>query len=108
MRTKFMLAGALAFSLVAAPAIFGRDHDNDARERYRYEHRVKHHRNSHYHSGARYRNNGRIYRNGGYYYRNEGLPPGLAKREQLPPGLQKHVRERGSLPPGLQKKVDRY
>ena len=34
-----------------------------------------------------------------------GLPPGLAKRDRLPPGLEKHLRERGTLPPGLQKKV---
>lgn len=31
-----------------------------------------------------------------------GLPPGLAKREQLPPGLQKQVEKNGALPPGLQ------
>ncbi|WP_127477262.1 hypothetical protein [Sulfurivermis fontis] len=31
-----------------------------------------------------------------------GLPPGLAKREQLPPGLQKQVEKNGTLPPGLQ------
>ncbi len=34
-----------------------------------------------------------------------GLPPGLAKRDRLPPGLEKHLEERGTLPPGLQKKV---
>ena len=34
-----------------------------------------------------------------------GLPPGLAKREKLPPGLEKQLRERGHLPPGLQKKI---
>jgi hypothetical protein len=34
-----------------------------------------------------------------------GLPPGLAKRERLPPGLEKQLRERGHLPPGLQKKI---
>jgi hypothetical protein len=34
-----------------------------------------------------------------------GLPPGLAKRESLPPGLQKHIQKNGTLPPGLQKKV---
>jgi hypothetical protein len=37
------------------------------------------------------------------YARGGGLPPGLAKRESLPPGLQKQLRERGTLPPGLQK-----
>src|SRR5438093_1274573 len=41
------------------------------------------------------------------WYRDNrsGLPPGLAKRDRLPPGLQKHLRERGTLPPGLQKKI---
>ncbi len=34
-----------------------------------------------------------------------GLPPGLAKREQLPPGLQRHLEKNGVLPPGLQKKI---
>jgi len=33
------------------------------------------------------------------------LPPGLAKREQLPPGLQKQLERNGTLPPGLQKRV---
>ncbi len=33
------------------------------------------------------------------------LPPGLAKREQLPPGLQKQLEKNGTLPPGLQKRV---
>jgi hypothetical protein len=33
------------------------------------------------------------------------LPPGLAKRDRLPPGLEKQLRERGKLPPGLQKKI---
>jgi hypothetical protein len=39
------------------------------------------------------------------YYTNNGLPPGLAKRESLPPGLAKQLRERGQLPPGLQKRL---
>jgi hypothetical protein len=38
-------------------------------------------------------------------HRRSGLPPGLAKRDRLPPGLEKQLRERGTLPPGLQKKV---
>ena len=35
----------------------------------------------------------------------EGLPPGLAKRETLPPGLQRQLYRNGTLPPGLQNKV---
>ncbi len=37
-------------------------------------------------------------------YRSD-LPPGLAKRDRLPPGLEKQLRERGTLPPGLQKRA---
>src|SRR5580693_5203013 len=32
-------------------------------------------------------------------------PPGLAKKDQLPPGLEKQLRVRGTLPPGLCKKM---
>lgn len=34
------------------------------------------------------------------YYRY-ALPPGLAKRDRLPPGLRKHLARWGELPPGL-------
>ena len=36
--------------------------------------------------------------------RNKGMPPGLAKKQQLPPGLQRRVAKHGSLPPGLAKR----
>ncbi len=36
---------------------------------------------------------------------NKGMPPGLAKKESLPPGLQKQLDKNGALPPGLQKKA---
>lgn len=41
------------------------------------------------------------------YYREQpgGLPPGLAKRDGLPPGLDNQLRRNGTLPPGLAKKV---
>ena len=35
----------------------------------------------------------------------QGLPPGLAKRDELPPGLQKYLEKNGTLPPGLQKRM---
>ena len=40
-----------------------------------------------------------------YWQRGSGLPPGLAKREELPPGLRKQLVRKGTLPPGLQKKL---
>jgi hypothetical protein len=41
------------------------------------------------------------------WYRDQGgnLPPGLAKKDRLPPGLEKQLERRGTLPPGLQKKI---
>jgi len=35
----------------------------------------------------------------------EGLPPGLAKRDRLPPGLERQLQRNGHLPPGLEKKM---
>ena len=32
----------------------------------------------------------------------KSMPPGLAKRDELPPGLQKHLEKNGTLPPGLE------
>ena len=37
--------------------------------------------------------------------REGNLPPGLAKKDRLPPGLEKQLVRRGTLPPGLQKRV---
>lgn len=34
-----------------------------------------------------------------------GLPPGLAKKDHLPPGLQKQLEKNGHLPPGLEKRA---
>ncbi len=40
-----------------------------------------------------------------YGERQANLPPGLAKRDELPPGLARQLVRRGTLPPGLQKKI---
>lgn len=36
-----------------------------------------------------------------YNYYHRALPPGLAKKQRLPPGLRKHLARHGELPPGL-------
>ena len=36
--------------------------------------------------------------------KSKKMPPGLAKKEHLPPGLQKHIKKHGQLPPGLHKR----
>lgn len=39
-----------------------------------------------------------------YKHHHKGLPPGLAKKRQLPPGHQKQLMRKGTLPPGLEKR----
>jgi hypothetical protein len=39
------------------------------------------------------------------YAHGGSLPPGLAKRESLPPGLRRQLHEGGALPPGLQRRL---
>lgn len=36
--------------------------------------------------------------------KSKDLPPGLAKRDELPPGLQMQLEKNGTLPPGLAKR----
>ncbi len=64
----------------------GRDKDKDRRE-YRYS------RQDREEMKAWYRG-----------YRGD-LPPGLAKKDRLPPGLEKQLRVRGTLPPGLRDQI---
>jgi len=53
-----------------------------------------------------YSDHDRDYMRGWYHdHDREGLPPGLAKRDQLPPGLERQLRVRGTLPPGLRKRM---
>jgi Ni/Co efflux regulator RcnB len=40
-----------------------------------------------------------------YSEHRNNLPPGLAKRDRLPPGLERQLVVRGTLPPGLQRKI---
>lgn len=39
------------------------------------------------------------------FYSSHDLPPGLAKRDRLPPGLERQLAEKGRLPPGLEKRL---
>lgn len=36
--------------------------------------------------------------------KSKQMPPGLAKRDRLPPGLERHIEKNGTLPPGLAKR----
>lgn len=51
--------------------------------------------NEEYSSGKKHKSKGK---------KSKGMPPGLAKKKQLPPGLQKQLEKNGTLPPGLAKR----
>jgi|TARA_R110002126_G_scaffold3263_1_gene18540 hypothetical protein len=36
--------------------------------------------------------------------KGKSMPPGLAKKEDLPPGLARHITKNGRLPPGIEKR----
>jgi hypothetical protein len=77
----------------------GRGHENDAGgERYQEHGRRSEHREA---FGEHDRDDIIAY----YRHHRSDLPPGLARREELPPGLQKYLRRNGHLPPGLQKRI---
>jgi hypothetical protein len=39
-------------------------------------------------------------------YEHDRLPPGLARRDDLPPGLERQLVVRGILPPGLRRRIE--
>jgi len=52
-----------------------------------------------------YKDHDRESARGWYDEHQNNLPPGLAKKDRLPPGLEKQLVRRGTLPPGLQKRL---
>lgn len=81
--------------------------DGDDRWHDRDDHDRDHgHGNGHYkgHGHERYADRDGDIR--GWYRSHYGhLPPGLAKRDRLPPGLERQLIVRGTLPPGLRGKM---
>jgi hypothetical protein len=63
----------------------------------------KHHDDRDDHDAYRYDRHEQAIR-GWYSERENHLPPGLAKKDRLPPGLEKQLVRNGTLPPGLQKR----
>lgn len=103
--TKWMggfVAALIALSIFAIPAGAqgrGRGHDkgNDAQG-------GKSHRKEEKHD-YRYTQRDRDQVRSWYREHQSNLPPGLAKRDRLPPGLERQLRVRGTLPPGLRDKI---
>src|SRR5947207_1696331 len=94
---KKFAATAAALSLSASMAMaqgHGRGHDKDKHDHDRDEHRERVEERHYYREHDRELHE---------WYRghHDHLPPGLAKRDRLPPGLERQLVVRGTLPPGL-------
>src|SRR5258708_1519792 len=96
---------SLALATTIAPA---QDHDhghgNSHDKHDRDDARGDDHGHGHKHGREAYADHDRDIRD---WYRTHysHLPPGLAKRDRLPPGLQRQLVLRGTLPPGLQRQM---
>lgn len=87
----------IALSIIAVPAgAQGRGRGKDKEEkRQRKEERREY----------RYSRHDRDEVRSWYRDHQNNLPPGLAKRDRLPPGLERQLRVRGTLPPGLRGEI---
>jgi hypothetical protein len=95
MKAKRWLAACGAVLLALAPAAaFDKEHGRGQGKHEQREHRE-----------YRYSDRDREALRGWYSGRRGNLPPGLAKRDELPPGLERQLVVRGTLPPGLRKKI---
>src|SRR5438270_6593726 len=81
-----------------------RDQDRDEGHRNGHGH-GKGHGNGHAYGREKYRDHDRDIHN---WYRAHyaHLPPGLAKRDRLPPGLERQLIVNGTLPPGLRSRME--
>src|SRR5215469_8375507 len=99
-----MICAALLLSLTPGTAFADHDHDGDQghRKGHAYGH-DKHDREGDEDRGH-YRDHDRELHE--WYRANYNhLPPGLAKRDRLPPGLERQLVVRGTLPPGLRRQM---
>lgn len=109
LKRLYLASAALILSIGLTPAFADRDHDDD-------------HGHGHGHGNG----NGHAYGHEKHdrddddrgYYRDhdrelhdwyrahyDNLPPGLAKKDRLPPGLERQLVVRGTLPPGLRRQM---
>jgi Ni/Co efflux regulator RcnB len=106
MKSKWLLASAFGFLLVTTNPVIAQDHDHGHGKGH-----DKHHGEDRDDDDNHDRGEAHYYRHheddirGWYHERDGHLPPGLAKKDQLPPGLEKQLIRNGSLPPGLQKRL---
>src|SRR3954468_6277708 len=102
---------AVSLALSASMAVAqGQGHDKHARDDHnrwhdrdeRHGHEAREH--GHGHGRGHYKDRDRDI-HGWYRAHYRQLPPGLAKRDRLPPGLERQLIVNGTLPPGLRSRM---
>lgn len=95
---------ALSLCFWQNPAFADRDHDDDNGHGHGHAYGHEKHDKDDGEGRGHYRDHDRELHDW-YRIHHDHLPPGLAKRDALPPGLQRQIVVRGTLPPGLQKRI---
>ncbi len=109
----FRAGGAAILSLALSTTIsFAQDHGHGNEKHGRddsYDDRGNGHGNGHEHGNGhghdRYSDHDRDAARVWYHDHYSHLPPGMAKRDRLPPGLERQLVVRGTLPPGLRRQM---
>ena len=103
---RLYLCAALILSIGLAPAFADRDHDDDHGHGHGNGHAYGHEKHDRDDDRDRgyYRDHDRELHDW-YRAHYNNLPPGLAKRDRLPPGLERQLVVRGTLPPGLRREM---
>ncbi|HEV2175318.1 MAG TPA: hypothetical protein VGR71_17215 [Nitrospira sp.] len=109
MKRLYLVCAALILSVGLTPAFADRDHDrgdDDHGHGHGNGHAYGHEKHDRDDDGDRghYRDHDRDLHDW-YRAHYNNLPPGLAKRDRLPPGLERQLVLRGTLPPGLRREM---
>jgi hypothetical protein len=102
--TRWMFACALGTLLLTGSLARAQGHGNGHGKGHG-KHGNDDNQADYYDRGDYYNDRDREAIRGWYDEHRSNLPPGLAKKDRLPPGLEKQLVRRGTLPPGLQKRL---